>query len=138
MPVKIQGLRQIILSLNNVSKGAEQLLNRYVLGLLSAVIMRSPVDKGYFRSSWDVTTGKGAGSGVYEAVLFNNAPHAFPIEYGVKPGEKPWSSVGPKTTLQDGRIWSSQAPGGVFGPAFEESNFNEFAESLTELVIGGF
>lgn len=138
MPVTVTGLRPIILALENFGQNAEQLLDRYVLGLLSAVILRSPVDSGFFRGSWDVTSGKGgAGSGVYEAILYNNAPYSVPIEYGSDRGGKPWPSVGPKTTLQGGRVWSSQAPGGVFGPAFEESNFNEFAESLTDVVMGG-
>lgn len=138
MPVTVTGLHPIIMNLQNFGQNAEQLLDRFVLGMLSRVILRSPADSGFFRGSWDVTSGKGgAGSGVYEAILYNNAPYSVPIEYGSDRGGKPWPRVGPKTTLQGGRIWSSQAPGGVHGPAFEESNFNEFADALAALVTGG-
>jgi hypothetical protein len=44
----------------------------------------------------------------------NIQPYSRVLEKGSQPGKRPWPSAGPRTVEQAGRIYSSQAPGGIF------------------------
>lgn len=48
-----------------------------------------------------------------DAYYTNTLAYILPLEYGSEPGEKPWPSPGPKTTLKDGRIYPIQADDGM-------------------------
>ena len=61
-------------------------------------------------------------------MIFNNLPYAPPIEIGSK--GKPWETPGPKTVLYNGRVYSKQAPGGVFDKIITTEKLDEIAESL--------
>lgn len=43
----------------------------------------------------------------------NGFRYGHSIEFGSTPGSLPWKSVGKRTTMFGGRIFSSQAPGGM-------------------------
>lgn len=80
----------------------------YANSIRHEVFDKSPVDTGRFRNSWVMfKDGK-------KFIISNNCNYAYYMEEGSIPGEFPWPGVGRRTVMFDGRIYSSQAPGGVF------------------------
>lgn len=75
----------------------------------AAVIQATPRDSGLTARSWTPVR-KGA-EGSYS--FSNPYPQAYSLEVGSSPGSRPWPSVGPRTVMDSGRIYSSQAPGGI-------------------------
>jgi hypothetical protein len=97
-----KGIRELTVFLGGMEKQAGKAVtgtvSKYGMEIFRGVVQRSPVDKGMFRGSWDT------------------------LEEGSKKGEKPWPNAGPKTVEVDGRIYSSQAPGGIVDPVMEKVN----------------
>jgi hypothetical protein len=80
--------------------------------LRMAVKDATPVDTGEAQKSWTIVR---RSEGGYS--FGNVAPYAHILETGSEPGKAPWPNVGPRTTMYAGRIYSSQAPGGIFKEA---------------------
>jgi len=87
-------------------------------------IERTPVDTGYLKSAWTPLIKLGSG------ISFGNyAPYAGIVEYGLYPG------LGPKTVEFRGRIYSSQAPGGMVGPVVRDREFiSKLGDEVSENV----
>lgn len=102
-----------------VSKeGVSRALRGVSLRVYAEILTRSPVDTGRYRANWsapDISESED----VVEAVIRNNLKYAHPVTYGSVKGQSPWPSAGPKTVEQSGRVYSSQAVGGVVDPALD-------------------
>jgi hypothetical protein len=98
----------------------------------------TPVDKSDYaddvvlKDEWTLQEKIGVKSNVAFAIrLYNPLIYAEPIEFGSTPGQSPWPSVKknknsfkkPRTVLKMGKIWSSQAPGGVLDTVIIKSKF---------------
>ena len=122
-----KGIRELTVFLGgmerNAGKAVTGTVSKYGMEIFRAVVQRSPVDKGMFRGSWDMITRTG-GAHLLQLKITNSLPYAGPLEEGSKKGEKPWPNAGPKTVEVDGRIYSSQAPGGIVNPVMEKVNVN--------------
>ena len=92
----------------------------------SAMIENTPYDSGIAKTSWGQIEQHEGG------LSFSNPQaYAVPLEFGSKPGERPWPGTGPKTVMHGGKIYSSQAPGGIV----ETANLDKIIEAcLNELV----
>jgi len=79
--------------------------------------LHSPIDKGKLKSSWQHQTLWNQYNA--ETIIENIAEsknvfrYGHSIEFGSTPGQLPWKSVGKRTVMFSGRIYSSQAPGGM-------------------------
>jgi hypothetical protein len=75
----------------------------------SAVQEATPVGKtGTAKKSWTIVERDSTGYS-----FGNSAPYSHVLEAGSPLGGRPWASSGPKTVTEDGRVYSSQAPGGI-------------------------
>jgi len=110
-------------------------LRKATLNAQRNLMIASPVGEGTFRSSWDhevIRTATGIKASVY-----NTAIHAEPLEIGSIKGRRPWpNATGIKTVEHHGRIWSTQAVGGVLGPTLTEDFINEMVNGITRSVFG--
>jgi len=102
----------VINKLRNLSKALsstslQRRLENFSEDIMGDIQKNSPVDSGHFRSRWHKTMSKSM------VTISNDSPYAKIIEFGSTPGESPWPSVGKKTVMFEGKIYSSQAPGGV-------------------------
>jgi len=90
----------------------------------------TPVDTGHARNSWYSRMASQENSTL---ILFTlDVPYGFPLEKGSVVGRKPWPSVGPRTVLHEGRIYSSQAPGGITEKAFKIMSKEELKRKFLE------
>jgi hypothetical protein len=62
-------------------------------------------------------------------------PYARPLEYGSRRGERPWPNPGPRTVLHGDHVFSSQAPGGMAGPVFDEEEASVIAGSILDRIM---
>jgi hypothetical protein len=70
---------------------------------------QSPVgETGHFKESWKLSTVSDT-----KIEITNTAPYSPAIEFGSMPGHPPWPSAGRRTVRSAGRVWSSQAVGGM-------------------------
>lgn len=92
----------------------------------------TPVDTGTARNSWYHTVSGTSTGAVIEEVL--NVHYGWFLEFGSRPGAWPWPRVGPRTVLHQGRIYSSQAPGGFTEKAFKSLKKDEFLRAVFEYV----
>jgi len=97
----------------------------------------APVDSGNFKSLWK-SSGVANSEGKKSATVSNEAEYAPPIEFGSAPGEKPWPRPGDKTVAFQGRIFSSQAPGGTIGKVFNEESADSFANDISNSITMAF
>jgi len=106
----------------------------------AAFMTASPVGKtGHFRSSWQ-EGGGGLAHGkkfIASASIWNPLIYADPLETGSQKGTRPWPSAGPRTKEGNGRIWSSQAVGGVINQVISESYLKDLALSVEKAAFGG-
>ncbi len=94
----------------------DMLGNKYLQRLKA----QAPVKTGKYASSYKKLPVKQSGD-TYEMTIYNDVPYGVPIEAGVVPGEKPWPSTkSGGVALQDGRIWSKKAIGGVIRPLLRD------------------
>lgn len=118
-------------SLVNLTKGRLSVLTRSVASQVrKAVVQATPKDSGAAKRSWTPvrkTTG---------GYSFNNPlDYAHVLEYGSEPGKRPWPSAGPKTVLSGGKIYSAQAPGGIYENADVDAVANRVAQELFEKLV---
>lgn len=139
--LKISGFRDVnqkIKQLNVKIKSLQKVIEPFVGKLKDEMEAKSPVGQfggGTYKKSWVVSYPTRAGK-LAKVVFSNTQPYTGPIELGVTPGEKPWPSVsdkesvkrkgklvtvGGRTVEYKGRIYSSQAPGGVAQPVLEKN-----------------
>lgn len=85
----------------------------------------TPIDTGEAQRSWTIVRRVEGGYS-----FGNIAPYAHILEEGSKPGKAPWPNVGPKTTLFAGRIYSTQAVGGIFKEANVENVIDKAVKEL--------
>lgn len=97
----------------------------------------SPVDKGDFKKLWDALSIKKTQS-LLSSKIENSSAYASAIEYGSTPGSKPWPNPGEKTVMSEGKIYSTQAVGGVIGKVFNDNKVNAFVEDLAISIIKAF
>ncbi len=115
-------------------------LQKISLDTQAELMAASPVGKtGIFRSSWQgevqiSNTPKMLG----ELSIWNPTIYGEPLEVGSKKGKRPWPSAGPRTKEAHGRIWSSQAVGGVIEKTIDAKYVKDASETLTEYILGGF
>lgn len=125
-----------------------RVLDKYSLDVYKDIIQRSPVGssrRGYtggsFRAAWHMSNLQEPGV-LWGVRYSNNMPYAGPLEYGSPRGGLPWpSATGVKTIEVKGKIYSSQAPGGVVGPVLDRRKFldavNNAVVSLTSTLFKG-
>ena len=79
--------------------------------------LHSPIDKGKLKASWIHQTlwNQYDAETIIENIAegSNGFRYGHSIEFGSTPGSLPWKSVGKRTVMFSGRIYSSQAPGGM-------------------------
>jgi len=117
---------------------ADIALNKAALDLIAALTDNSPVDSGVFRAEWDFKEEPLSRGEIASVSVFNRMPYAVVLEYGSPVGEAPWAAAGEKTIELDGRIWSTQAVGGVAGPVLgDEGGFADKLQSqINDFVFG--
>ena len=92
----------------------------------SAMIENTPYDTGIAKTSWGQIEQCEGG------LSFSNPQvYAVPLEFGSKPGERPWPGTGPKTVMHGGRIYSSQASGGIV----QTANLDKIIEACLDKLI---
>lgn len=107
--------------LNSLPKKIETALansNRQIVYQYVDILEKaSPIDKGKLQKSWNSKTFNHTNR--FETIIDNTAEgsngfrYGHSIEFGSTPGSLPWKSVGKRTVMFSGRIYSSQAPGGM-------------------------
>ena len=94
--------------------------------ILAKIIKATPKDTGDARQAWSLINASS------ESLTFQNPlAYAIPLEYGSALGSKPWPSTGPKTVEMSGRVYSSQAPGGIV----INTQLDEFVDKMVSKVI---
>lgn len=89
-------------------KQVSKITKKLSVSIRQAMIRATPVDSGEAKTSWTPL------SKVEGGWSFGNiAPYAYYLEHGSEPGKKPWPTVGSSTVFYQGKIYSSQAPGGI-------------------------
>jgi len=106
-------------------------LSTFGFQLVALAMVKSPVDTGRFRAAWQMQSFVPSGT-IAGVIITNNTHYAGVLERGSKKGRKPWPNAGPKTVARGGRIYSSQAPGGVLTPALPEQ-----AKKIAKAIIQG-
>jgi len=108
----VKGLKETskyLRSLNRrVKKITDSGLRNMAYEIKDKLVNATPVDSGYLASRWKVSSINAS-----EIHIRNDASYAGAVEKGSPVGEKPWPSAGEKTVQADGKIWSSQAIGGI-------------------------
>ncbi len=121
----------------NLSKGLEkrlkQGLNKTLLDLKTDLILKSPVDKGIFRSSWSMN--RAIGKKNITGSVHNHKIYASVIEKGSKKGQAPWRKAGKRTVESNGRIWSSQAKDGLISQMINDQYLDRLSANISEYVL---
>lgn len=94
------------------ASGFRRWMYNLVRKIRMAVKEATPIDTGEAQESWTIVR---RDEGGYS--FGNIAPYARVLEKGSEPGKKPWPNPGPKTQLFEGKIYSTQAIGGMFKKA---------------------
>ena len=110
------------------------LMMKTSLDLYGDILLKSPVDKGMFRSSWKMRPNGPSGDKLFSVTFSNKMPYAGPLEFGSPVGGKPWASPGPKTVLMSDRIFSRQAPDGVASAVLSDARMILISKQLEDLL----
>lgn len=129
--------RYIIQSGKNADKNLLISFNEFINISKAELESFSPVDKGDFKKSWKVL-GTIKSQNRISTTIESNSPYAAAIEYGSAPGSKPWPNPGEKTVMSNGRIFSTQAVGGVIGKVFDDDKINSFVKELANTITKAF
>jgi len=127
---RVERLSIVLKTLNYSVKG-------FVDDTLKKIKDEVPKDSGDYSKNWNVNNPPKSAGNLAFITFSNDLVYARPLEYGVTPGEKPWPSVGPKTVQYEGKIYSSQAPGGTAEPVINKS-LDEFSSLLEKIVTDIF
>lgn len=137
------GLEFIHKTFTGLSKGMKRRVGMAIVKVRedarSDLMTESPVGKtGNFRSSWEAASDIAPGEGTIAAAsVWNPIIYAEPLEAGSRRGSRPWPSAGPRTKEKGGRIWSSQAVGGVINQVLTEKYINDMAEAVNDAAFKG-
>lgn len=115
-------------NLRNVKKELKIFVNNSEKSLKSL----SPVDTEEFKNSWNTEFKNNS------AIISNNKEYARSLELGSKPGAKPWPNPGEKTKMFQGKIYSSQALGGIIDKAITEEDVDNLLESFDKIITKSF
>ena len=107
-------------------------INKALLDLDSDVKRRSPVDKGDFRSSWQIDD---ASIELLKGSVFNNTIYGEVLELGSEKGRPPWRKAGARTKEENGRIWSSQAIGGIMNLILTDDYVNNISDIIANEIL---
>lgn len=123
-------------SLISAEKNIDNEFRQFVEDLEVKLKESSPVDQGEFKQSWTSTTSSQSGN--LTSIISNSHVAAGAIEFGSLPGSRPWPNPGPKTSLSGGRIYSSQAIGGVINKVVDDAKITEFANRIADSIMRVF
>jgi hypothetical protein len=115
-------------SVSSFDTDVKKKLASYVTDAKKSLEELSPVDSGEYKGSWE------SQSSGYSGTISNDKIQGKSIEFGSRPGNKPWPNVGKKTILTNGRIFSNQAPVGTISKVFDEKNVKNFAELIGDSI----
>lgn len=115
-------------SISSFDSDVKKKLASYVTDSKKSLEELSPVDSGKYKGSWQSQTNG------YSGEISNDKIQGRSIEFGSRPGNKPWPNVGRKTVLTNGRIFSSQAPIGTISKVFNEKNVKKFTELIGDSI----
>ena len=96
----------------------------------------APIDKGDYKASWKLDENSASNSISVE--FYNSMPYGFAIERGSTPGQRPWPSPGPRTILNNGKIYSKQAVGGTIDKVFSYKEILNLIEKIENEINKGF
>ena len=135
-------LNRINIELDNISQDMAELtrigVSKIANDTLAAFIEDTPRDKGHLEAEWDILDQSGGSGGLLvKKVIFNRLPYMEPVELGSPKGQLPWKVAGPRTREKDGRIYSSQAVGGVIQPIIDSGYFDDAADELSNFISKG-
>ena len=112
--------------------------NEMARSILTSLREKSPVETGEFQRSWTVRPIGGEYSVGF--IISNDTIQAGAIEYGSIPGSPPWPSPAKRTVQSAGRIWSSQAVGGVLNQVIGlrtsviDLELSKFSDGITRII----
>lgn len=134
-------INAVIADLNILSSTIKNRLQRNLITLLADIqadlMIASPVgDSGNFKSNWRIEEPEVSVTGL-EGSVYNNTIYAEPLEIGSPKGGRPWGKAGARTTESDGRVWSSQAVGGVMVEIVSDSYIEAVIKSITDNILTG-
>lgn len=129
--------------------GLDSLVKELAIAVRTRMIASTPRDSGRAARSWSgikresggMSFNGGTGDGPVQRRIAgysfgNSAEYAHILETGSTPGKRPWPSVGPRTTLEGGRIFSSQAPGGMIESGQIEDMIRQVLPQLIAKHLG--
>ena len=127
----IQQFKRVEDSLRKLAKAYDSVLKQELTCLLREVLSevrkRSPVDTSTFQRRWKFTIESGKGLSI--GTVSNDLDYGRFLELGSEKGKPPWPKPGKRTTYgPGGRIFSTQAVGGIIGPMFEDLWFEKAVE----------
>jgi hypothetical protein len=137
------GLEILSKKFSEIPKGMSHRVNMAIVKVRedsrAALMTESPVGKtGNFRSSWEAASDVAHGKKfIAVASIWNPLIYADPLETGSRKGARPWPSAGPRTVENKGRVWSSQAVGGVINQVLTESYLKDLSQSIEKAAFGG-
>ena len=130
-------------------KGLDALIKHLALEIRAKMLQSTPRDTGTAKKSWSpvkresggLSFSGGLGDGPVARQSFgysfgNTAPYSHILESGSTPGSKPWPSAGPRTVEKGGRIYSSQAPGGIMETAQIDDYIKSALPTLIQKYLG--
>ena len=108
---------------------------------LNEVKKRSPVDTSTFQRRWKFVIKSEKDSTI--GTVSNDLDYGRFLEIGSEKGKRPWPKPGKRTTYgPGGRIFSTQAVGGIVTPMLEDGWFEgaltEFSGRFLMRWLGGF
>lgn len=115
-------------SISSFDLNVKRKLSSYVAESKKKLEEISPVDSGEYKGSWN------SESNGYYGEIYNDKIQGKSIEFGSRPGNKPWPNTGKRTVLTNGRIFSKQAPIGTIDKVFNDKNVKKFAELIGQSV----
>lgn len=98
------------------------------------LVLISPVDKGIFKTNW-IPPVEALTENSITLSITNDTPYGIAIDEGSKLGSRPWPNPGPKTVLNKGRVFSTQAPEGAISPTIIELGLEEKILSKAYKII---
>lgn len=110
--ILLKGLNEVLSLLGLLDKKVKKLVVSGPAEIGQAIkvelIRNTPVYSGALASKWTVESG---GKGLVKVT--NNSLYAEVVDTGSDVGSYPWPSAGKRTVKLGGKIWSSQAVGGM-------------------------
>ena len=116
--------------------------------ILKDLKSRSPVETGKYREGWKTRQGSKQGLILANVVFYNDDSRAQLFEFGVFPGEAPWSYPNAKKTrrltVSGGKVWAGGLKpghqwtiGGAINPVLYKNNQRqlEIAQKIANSVL---